>query len=53
MWSIRLIGLPKGFDSVGDGVLKIEVPSNVQGFEGLKLDILKRTLPIHVDTNGR
>ena len=53
MGSIRLIGLPKGFDAVGNGVLEIEVPGNVQRFDWLKLDILKGTLTIHVDANGR
>lgn len=52
MGSIHLTSLSEGFDAVGNGVLEIKVPSNVQCFEGLKLDILKGTLPIHVDANG-
>jgi hypothetical protein len=40
-------------NSVVNGILKVEVPGNVQGLERLKFDILERILPVHVDSNIR
>ena len=40
-------------DSVGDGILKVEVPGNIERFERFKLHVFEWTLAVHVDTYGR